>query len=67
MKYGDYVNGEEVVTIYGYDEDGIDKDELGIIETDDDFAYGVYLTDLNIRTILTHEQFEQNCYRLEEK
>lgn len=67
IEVGDYVNGQEVVIVYGYDEDGNDKDELGIIETDDDFAYGVYLTDLNIRTILTHEQYEQNAYRLEEK
>lgn len=59
------MNGQEVVTVYGYDEDGNDKDELGIIEIDDDFAYGVYLADLNIKTILTHEQFKQNAYRLE--
>lgn len=66
IEEGDYVNGCEVITIYGYDEDGNDKDELGIAETDNDIAYYIYLRKINIKTILTHEQFEKNAFRLEE-
>lgn len=66
IEEGDYVNGCEVITVYGYDEDGNDKDELGIAETDNDIAYYIYLRKINIKTILTNEQFEQNVFRLEE-
>lgn len=65
IEVGDYVNGEEVITVYGYDEDGNDKDGLGICEIDDDYAYYIYLEDINIRTIVTKEQFKNIEYRLE--
>ena len=61
IEIGDYVNGQEVVTVYGYDEDGNDKDGLGIIEVDD-FAYDVYLKDLNIKSIVTREEFEERKF-----
>ena len=66
IEVGDYVNGQEVVTVYGYDEDGNDRDDKGIIEVDDDFAYGVYLEDIKIYSILTKEQYEANCYKVKE-
>lgn len=59
------MNGQEVVTVYGYDEDGNDRDDKGIIEVDDDYAYGVYLEDINIVSIVTKEQFASIQYRLE--
>lgn len=59
IEKGDYVNGKEVVTVYKHDGDGNDK---GIIETDGNFAYGVYLKDINIKSIVTKEQFEFGKY-----
>lgn len=67
IEVGDYVNGDEVVTVYGYDEDGNDKDGLGICEVDDDYAYYTYLEDIDIKTILTKEQYEASCYKVKEE
>lgn len=61
---GDYVNGLEVVTIDGYDEDGNDKQELGILETYVDEVDGIYLTDVNIKSIVTKEQFKAMEYEV---
>ena len=65
VEVGDYVNGSEVVTVYGYDEDGNDRDDKGIIEVDDDYAYGVYLEDINIFSVVTKEAFAQAEYKIE--
>lgn len=63
IEEGDYVNGTEVVTVYGYDRYGNDKDELGIIEVVGEEAWGIYLTDIKkIKNIVTKEQFEQMKY-----
>lgn len=63
IEEGDYVNGTEVVTVYGYDRYGNDKDELGIIEVVGEEAWGIYLTDIKkIKDIVTKEQFEQMKY-----
>ena len=64
IEEGDYLNGIEVVTIDGYDEDGNDKEELGILETYVDEVDGIYLTDVNIRTIVTKEQFKAKEYEV---
>jgi len=64
IEEGDYVNGLEVVTIDGYDEDGNDKEELGILETYVDEVDGIYLTDVNIKSIVTHEQMEAMEYEV---
>ncbi len=66
IKEGDYVNGYEVITVYGYDENGNDKDELGICEVDDDYAYYTYLEDIDIKSIVTKERFESIKYKIEE-
>ena len=58
------MNGKEVVTIYGYDEDGNDREDRGIIEVDDDYAYGVYLEDINIFSVVTKEQFNRVSYKV---
>ena len=64
IEEGDYVNGLEVVTIDGYDDDGNDKEELGILETYVDEVDGIYLTDVNIKSIVTHEQMEAMEYEV---
>lgn len=64
IEKGDYVNGIEVVTIDGYDEDGNDKEELGILETYVDEVDGIYLTDVNIKSIVTKEQFKSMEYEV---
>lgn len=60
------MNGLKVITVYGYNENGNDKDGLGICEVDDDYAYYKYLEDINIKSIVTKEQFSLAEYRLEE-
>ena len=62
IEEGDYVNGYEVITVYSYDENGNDKDELGICEVDDDYAYYTYLEDIDIKSIVTKEQFDSVKY-----
>lgn len=62
IEVGDYVNGNEVITVYGYDEDGNDKDGLGICEVDDDYAYYTYLENININSIVTKEQYKSVEY-----
>ena len=64
IEVGDYVNGYEVITVYGYDEDGNDKDGLGICEVDDDYAYYLYLEDIDIKSIVTKEQFVSIEYKV---
>lgn len=64
IQCGDYVNGQEVETVYGYDEDGNDKDGMGICEVEDDYAYYRYLEDINITTIVTKEMMESISYKV---
>ena len=66
IEIGDYVNGSRVENVDGFDKDGNDIIALGVIENDLDYAYGVFLTDLNIKSIVTKEQFQSVEYRLEE-
>ena len=67
IEVGDYVNGSEVIIVYGYDEDGNDKDGLGICKVDDDYAYYTYLEDINIKSIVTKEQFNSAKYVIPEE
>lgn len=64
IEEGDYVNGYEIIEVYGYDEDGNDKDGIGICEVDDDYAYYIYLEDLDIKTIVTKELMESIKYEV---
>lgn len=64
IEVGDFVNKQEVVNVEGFDKNGDDKEALGIIDTDGDYAYGVFLEDIRIRTIVTHEQMEEMEYRV---
>lgn len=67
IEEGDYVNGDEVVIVYGYDEDGNDYDELGIEEVDCDEGYHIPLRNINIKTIVTKEQFASMEYKVKEE
>lgn len=67
IEVGDYVNGDEVIAIdYNEDENGNTFNVLGVYDIDDDYAYTVELRREHIKTILTHEQYEQNCYKVVE-
>ena len=57
IELGDYVNGKEV-----YSEDG----KLAIELAEHMPPYEL-LEDMEIKSILTHEQYEQNCYTVERK
>lgn len=59
---GDYVNGHKVVN----EQWGEDDNNL-YFEIEGGFNKAQYIGEKDIKTILTHEQFEQNAYRLEEK
>lgn len=59
IEVGDYVNGLEVHK--GRVANGKEKLLVGNY-----LINGMALEVINIKTILTHEQFERNCYRLEE-
>ena len=67
IETGDFVNGDKVVAVdYTEDEQGNYIDVLGTMEIDDDYAYPIILKNEDIRTIITHEQFEQIKYTVKE-
>lgn len=65
IEENDYVNGELVEIIYGYDEDGNDKEELGIKEVDCEDGYYIPLKNIEIKSIVTHESFNSIKYEVE--
>lgn len=66
IQLGDYVNGDEIIIVYSYDENGNDKDGLGICLVDDDYAYYKFLEEIDIKNIVTKEQFNRVMYKVEE-
>ena len=56
IEVGDYVNGRKVMYIRDYK-------EFKRLDFDEDMDDYIYKED--IKTILTKEQFEQNCYKLD--
>ena len=64
IEAGDYVNGDKVIRIETsiYPED---KNAKIIVCCGDDDYYSYYNED--IKTILTKEQYENNCYKVEDK
>lgn len=58
IEIGDYINGERVTHI------GKTKTGRTQIITEDSTDF--FLKYEDIKTILTHEQYEQNCYKLKE-
>lgn len=61
IEEGDFVNENEVIDKYLFD------GEIPVLETTGDETNAKCMCESDIRTILTHEQYERNCYRLEEK
>lgn len=59
IQVGDYVNGMEVLNI---------KNKTIYVEWSNEFdEYTGFVDENTIKTILTKEQYEANCYRLEDK
>lgn len=58
IECGDYVNGMEILDIY------IPRDKWDPIELRVDSRYTNFILADEIKTILTHEQFEQNSYKV---
>lgn len=58
IEIGDYVNGNEVIDKYLF------AGEKTVLETTGNETNAKCLCENDIRTILTHEQYEQNCYKL---
>lgn len=57
LQVGDYVNGEKVtpIMLQMYKEQGV----FGIPD-----EYNVFIKEIHIKTILTKEQYESNCFRI---
>ena len=54
------MNGHKIVNeIYGEDDNNL------YFEIEGGFNKAKYIAERDIRTILTHEQYEQNCYKIE--
>lgn len=60
VEVGDFVNGNIVTDKYLF------AGEMPVVETNGDDTNCKCLCEKDIKEILTHEQYEQNCYRLEE-
>lgn len=60
IKEGDYINGAEVLGIY------IPRDAWDTVEIRLNDRYTNFIIPDQIKTILTKEQYERNCYKLEE-
>lgn len=61
LKVGDFVNENEVIDKYLF------NGEIPVLETTGDETNAKCMCEGDIKTILTHEQYERNCYRLEEE
>ena len=66
IEIGDFVNGCKVLDIMEDMKSGEIHLEMTSNYTNLELG-DCTIYDKDIKTILTHEQFEQNCYRLEEK
>ncbi len=62
IEVGDYVNGYKVLEIRRND----NRILIGVYKDTETVIYKT-LANENVKTILTHEQFKQNAYRLEGK
>jgi len=70
IEVGDYVNGEEVIDFYldYYGENNSKHIRYGVI-TKYSNRYGntLYIKQEQIKSILTHEQYNANCYKIDTK
>ena len=60
IEVGDFVNENEVIDKYLF------NGEMPVLETTGDETNAKCMCEGDIKTILTHEQYERNCYRLED-
>lgn len=60
VEVGDYVNGNKVIDKYLF------GGELPVLETTGDEKNAMCLSEKDIKSVLTREKFEANCYELEE-
>ena len=72
IEIGDYVNGYKIVKIFCYNGK---KLLIALIREEDEYSDkledymcddSIHIFEENIKTILTHEQFENNCYKIGE-
>lgn len=66
IEVGDYVNGKMVSRIKGDVPKSDIANEEDICYTDYNDEYGLWfgISEKNIETILTHEQYQANCYKV---
>lgn len=58
IEVGDFVNENEVIDKYLFD------GEIPVLETTGDETNAKCMCEGDIKTILTHEQYERNCYKI---
>ena len=58
IEVGDFVNENEVIDKYLFD------GEIPVLETTGDETNAKCMCESDIRTILTYEQYERNCYKI---
>lgn len=65
IEVGDYVNGHKIIEIIPKEKT---EDNLIRLTTEESATYGVRINELeiHIKSILTHEQYEANCYKVVE-
>ena len=62
IEVGDYVNGYRVIELIR-----LSNEEISIcVYKDKEYMHCEILKEKDIKTILTHEMYEQNCYEVEE-
>lgn len=61
IEVGDFVNENEVIDKYLF------NGEIPVLETTGDETNAKCMCEGDIKTILTHEQYERNCYKAKEK
>lgn len=58
IEVGDFVNENEVIDKYLF------NGEIPVLETTGDETNAKCMCEGDIKTILTHEQYERNCYKI---
>ena len=58
IEVGDFVNENEVIDKYLF------NGEMPVLETTGDETNAKCMCESDIRTILTHKQYERNCYKI---
>ena len=66
IEVGDYVNGVKVVNIINYEGDTIKVKQIGVNRDENCILKPLVITEKDIKSIVTKEQFEQAEYKIEE-